>query len=422
MDVLLTLLLMFVLLILKGFFSGSEIAMVNADKVKLNALAGKGHKGSRMVLEEFRSPEILLGTTLVGTNIATIVLTTVGTLLVIRLVGDSGEWIAFLVFTPLFLVLGEIVPKSVYQHRSTEIAPKAIYVLRVFRVLFFPLVVVFSRLSRLVARVFGGGVLEQNVYMTREWIRSVAEMAERTSTVDAFDQGRIRRVIRFGDTTVGEAMIPIAEVTAINQTKSARRAVAMVRNRGYNRLPVYHRNISNIIGVATITTWDMMDASLLEQPLEDLTKPALYVSPRQTIDQLLPLLRKRDDHMAVVVDEFGSAIGMITMEDIIEEVVGEIDVGYDFDEYSPKKRHQLEEVEPDVYVMDARIPISEAVEVLRVHLSDRDAHTVGGLVTARLRRIPKVGDSIEEGGFLFVIEEANDRAPLLLRVSALLKT
>ena len=422
MDILLTLLLMVVLLILKGFFSGSEIAMVNADKVKLNALAGKGHKGSRMVLEEFRSPEMLLGTTLVGTNIATIVLTTVGTLLVIRLVGDSGEWIAFLVFTPLFLVLGEIVPKSVYQHRSTEIAPKAIYVLRVFRVLFFPLVVVFSRLSRLVARVFGGGVLEQNVYMTREWIRSVAEMAERTSTVDAFDQGRIRRVIRFGDTTVGEAMIPIAEVTAINQTKSSRRAVAMVRNRGYNRLPVYHRNISNIIGVATITTWDMMDASLLEQPLEDLTKPALYVSPRQTIDQLLPLLRKRDDHMAVVVDEFGSAIGMITMEDIIEEVVGEIDVGYDFDEYSPKKRHQLEEVEPDVYVMDARIPISEAVEVLGVHLSDRDAHTVGGLVTARLRRIPKVGDSIEEGGFLFVIEEANDRAPLLLRVSALLKT
>ena len=422
MDILLTLLLMVVLLMLKGFFSGSEIAMVNADKVKLNALAGKGHKGSRMVLEEFRSPEMFLGTTLVGTNIATIVLTTVGTLLVIGLVGDSGEWIAFLVFTPLFLVFGEIVPKSVYQHRSTEIAPKAIYVLRVFRVLFFPLVVVFSRLSRLAARVFGGGVLEQNVYMTREWIRSVAEMAERTSTVDAFDQGRIRRVIRFGDTTVGEAMIPIAEVTAINQTKSSRRAVAMVRNRGYNRLPVYHRNISNIIGVATITTWDMMDASLLEQPLEDLTKPALYVSPRQTIDQLLPLLRKRNDHMAVVVDEFGSAIGMITMEDIIEEVVGEIDVGYDFDEYSPKKRHQLEEVEPDVYVMDARIPISEAVEVLGVHLSDRDAHTVGGLVTARLRRIPKVGDSIEEGGFLFVIEEANDRAPLLLRVSALFKT
>ena len=277
---------------------------------------------------------------------------------------------------------------------------------------------VFSQLSRFAARVFGGGVLEQNVYMTREWIRSVAEMEERTSTVDAFDQGRIRRVIRFGDTAVGEAMIPIAEVTAINQTKSSRRAVAMVRNRGYNRLPVYHRNISNIISVATITTWDMMDASLLEQPLGDLTKPALYVSPRQIIDQLLQLLRKRDDQMAVVVDEFGSAIGMITMEDIIEEVVGEIDVGYDFDEYSPRRRHQLEEVEPDVYLMDARIPISEAAEVLGVHLSDRDAHTVGGLVTARLRRIPQVGDSIEKGGILFIVQEASERAPLRLWIES----
>ena len=156
--------------------------------------------------------------------------------------------------------------------------------------------------------------------------------------------------------------------------------------------------------------------ALLDQPLEDLTNPALYVSPRQTIDQLLPLLRKRDDHMAVVVDEFGSAIGMITMEDIIEEVVGEIDVGYDFDEYSPKKRHQLEEIEPDVYVVDARVPISEAAEMLGVHLSDRDAHTVGGLVTARLRRIPKVGESIEESGFHILVEEASERAPLRLRV------
>ena len=415
MDILLTLLIMVGLLILKGFFSGSEIAMVNADKVKLNAMAGKGHKGSKMVLDEFRSPETLLGTTLVGTNIATISLTTIGTLLMIRLLGENGEWAAFLIFTPLFLILGEIVPKSVYQHHSTEIAPRAIYLLRAFRYLFYPVVMTFSRISRVAARIFGGGRVEQNVYMTRELIRSVVDMAERTSSVDAFDHGRIRRVIRFGDTTVGEAMIPIAEVTAINQTKSSRRAVAMVRNRGYNRLPVYHRNISNIVGIATITTWDMMEPDLIDKPLESLIKPALYVSPRQTIDQLLPLLRKRDDHMAIVVDEFGSATGMITMEDIIEEVVGEIDVGYDFDEYTPKKRHQLEEIDTDVYVMDARVPISEAGEVLGVHLSDREAHTIGGLVTARLRHIPKVGDSVEEAGFLFRVEEASDRAALTIR-------
>ena len=419
MDILLTLLLMIGLLVLKGFFSGSEIAMVNADKVKLNAMAGKGHKGSRMVLDEFRSPETLLGTTLVGTNIATIALTTIGTLLMIRLLGDNGEWAAFLIFTPLFLIFGEIVPKTVYQHRSTEIAPKAIYLLRAFRFVFYPVVMVFSRISRFVARGFGGGRIEQNVYMTRELVRSVVDMAERTSSVDAFDHGRIRRVIRFGETTVGEAMIPIAEVTAINQNKSARRALAMVRNRGFKRLPVYHRNSSNIVGIVTITTWEMMDVGILEKPLEALINPALYVSPRQTIDQLLPLLRKRDDHMAIVVDEFGSAVGMITMEDIIEEVVGEIDVGYDFDEYTPKKRHQLEEIDSGVFLMDARVPISEASEVLGVPLSDREAHTVGGLVTARLRRIPQVGDNVEESGLLFIVEKASDRSALIVKVSRL---
>lgn len=419
MDILLTLLLMIGLLVLKGFFSGSEIAMVNADKVKLNAMAGKGHKGSRMVLDEFRSPETLLGTTLVGTNIATIALTTIGTLLMIRLLGDNGEWAAFLIFTPLFLIFGEIVPKTVYQHRSTEIAPKAIYLLRAFRFVFYPVVMVFSRISRFVARGFGGGRIEQNVYMTRELVRSVVDMAERTSSVDAFDHGRIRRVIRFGETTVGEAMIPIAEVTAINQNKSARRALAMVRNRGFNRLPVYHLNSSNIVGIVTITTWEMMDVGILEKPLEALINPALYVSPRQTIDQLLPLLRKRDDHMAIVVDEFGSAVGMITMEDIIEEVVGEIDVGYDFDEYTPKKRHQLEEIDSGVFLMDARVPISEASEVLGVPLSDREAHTVGGLVTARLRRIPQVGDNVEESGLLFIVEKASDRSALIVKVSRL---
>ena len=121
-----------------------------------------------------------------------------------------------------------------------------------------------------------------------------------------------------------------------------------------------------------------------------------------------------------IVDEFGSAIGMITMEDILEEVVGEIDVGYDFDEYSPRKRHRLEEVSPGVYLMDSRVPISEANEVLGLSLSDREAHTVGGLVTARLRRIPVQGDNIEEAGFRITVDEASDRAVVRLRVESVI--
>ncbi len=411
--------LIVLLLLLKGFFSGSEIALVNSDKVKLSARANQGDNGAKKVLALYKEPDVLLGTTLVGSNIATVSLTTLGTILFIELFGSSGDFYAFLALTPLLLIFGEIVPKSVYQQKSDEIAPLAIYPLRLFSFLFYPLIFIFSRIARLCARLFGGGKVEQNLFMTREQIRAVVDMAERTSSVDAFDRGRIRRVIRFGETTVGEAMIPIAEVTAINRNNSILRVIATVRRKGYNRLPVYKGNTSNITGIVTLTTWDLLDASLPNQKLEALIEPAHYVLQFQTIDQLLPVLRQRDDHMAVVVDEFGSAVGIITMEDIVEEVVGDIDVGYDFDEYLPRRKRVIEQVGEGKYLMDSRSSVSEVNDVLEINLNSRVSHTIGGLVMAQLGHIPERGESVVEMGYRFTVEEVTERAIVKLRVESI---
>lgn len=416
MEFFFILLIMVCLLLLKGFFSGSEIALVNSDKLKLHHRAKQGHKGAKLVLKLFQKPDVLLGATLVGTNISTIMLTTLGTMLMIRYFGELGDLYAFLVFTPFFLILGEIVPKSVYQQKSDAVAPVVVYPLRAFSLLFSPIIFVFSRVARLVARLVGGGKTEQNVFITREQVRMVVEMAERGANVDVFDRSRIKRVIRFADTTVGEAMIPVAEVVAINRERSTRDAIMLVRRRGFNRLPVYERNTSNIIGIVTLTTWDLMESELPDRPLSELIKSAHYVSPFQTIDQLLPILRSREDHMAIVVDEFGSAIGIITMEDILEEVVGEIDVGYDFEEYLPRRRRVVERLDDEVYLMDSRLPISEANEVLQVNLPGTESHTIGGLVVARLRHIPEEGESIVEAGYRFTVAQATERAIVKLRV------
>ncbi len=413
------LLLSILLLLLKGFFSGSEIALVNSDKIKLTARANQGDKGAKKVLELYKEPDVLLGTTLVGANIATVALTTLGTILFIEWFGNNGDFYAFLALTPILLILGEIVPKSVYQQKSDEIAPLAIYPLRLFSLLFYPIIFIFSRIARLCARLFGGGRVEQNPFMTREQIRSVVDMAERASSVDAFDRGRIRRVIRFGETTVGEAMIPIAEVTAINRTNNILRVIATVRRKGYNRLPVYKGNISNITGIVTLTTWDLLDPSLPDKKLEALIAPAHYVLQFQTIDQLLPTLRQRDDHMAVVVDEFGSAIGIITMEDIVEEVVGDIDVGYDFDEYLPRRKRVIEQLGEGKYLMDSRSSVSEVNEVLEINLNSRVSHTIGGLVMAQLGHIPERGESMVEMGYRFTVEEVTERAIVKLLVESL---
>ncbi len=154
----------------------------------------------------------------------------------------------------------------------------------------------------------------------------------------------------------------------------------------------------------------------------DLIKPAYFVAPNQTIDGLLPELRLREDHMAIVVNEFGSAIGMITMEDIVEEVLGEIDVGYDFEEYQPKKRHELTKINDDIFMMDSRVSISEANETLGIRLPATEFHTIGGLIMARLRRIPREGDFIVELGYRMTVAEATEKALVKLRVEPNIET
>lgn len=409
--------LILVLLLLKGFFSGSEIAMVNADKLKLRHKARQGDKGAKLVIQQLDKPYVLLGTTLVGTNISTIVLTSLVTIWMINIFGEKGDLISFLIFTPFLLIFGEIVPKSVYQQRSDQFAPIIIYPLRFASILLYPIVFVFSKIARTATLLVGGDKRgNQDMFITREQLRSIVEMAERGSNVDAFDRGRIRRAIRFADTPVGEVMIPVAEIVALNRNSSTHDAVALIRSHGYNRLPVYQGNISNVIGVLTITTWDLMEHDLIEKPIQDLLKPAHYVSPLQTIDELLPILREREDHMSIVVDEFGSAIGLITLEDILEEVVGEIDVGYDFEEYLPKRRRIFEMLDKNTYIIDSRVPISETNDVLDIQLPTNEAHTIGGLMLSRIRHIPQTGENIQIQGWKFTVEQANERAILKIRV------
>ncbi len=421
MEAVLITLAILALLLLKGFFSGSEIALVNADKMKLHHKSKQGNKGAALVLDLFKTPDLLLGTTLVGTNISTVALTTLGSLLMIEYFGKLGDLYAFIVFTPLLLIFGEIVPKSVFQQKSNSIASIVVFPLRFFSMLFYPVIFIFSRIARLAARLVGGGKTEQNVFITREQIRMVVEMAERGTNVDVFDQVRIKRAIRFADTTVGEAMVPVAEVIAINHERSTDEAMRLVRRLGFNRLPVYKRNVSNVVGIITLTTWDLMDPDLATQPLPDLIKPAHYVTPHQTIDQLLPVLQRRDDHMAIVVDEFGSAIGIITIEDILEEVVGEIDVGYDFEEYMPRRRRDFEVLDAtkEVYLMDSRLPVSEVNEVLGISLPTSEFHTLGGLLLAKLKRIPEQDEFLVESGYKFIVNQVSERAIVKVRVERL---
>ncbi|MCU7906398.1 MAG: hemolysin family protein [Candidatus Thiodiazotropha sp. (ex Epidulcina cf. delphinae)] len=419
MDWTVELLIIIVFLLLKGFFSGSEIAMVNSDKLKLRHQAKLGNRGAGMVLKLFKTPDVILGTTLVGTNIATVTISTLGALLCIDLFGSTGDLISVVVLTPVLLIFGEVVPKSVFQQEADSLVSRLIYILRFFSYVFYPVIFIFSRVARLVTRIVGGGTVPQNMFITREELRVLLDVSDSTSDPQTIDRKRIRRIIRFADTTVGEAMIPLPDVVGFNEVRNMKEAVRLVMKHGYNRLPVYRGNITNVKGILTLDTWDLMLPDVEDQPISDYISPVLYLSPRQTIDRALPMLQARKDHMAVVVDEFGSAVGILTMEDVFEEVVGEIDVGYDFDEYHPKRRIYIEHEDENSHLVSGRTPISEVNDILHVQFSVEEALTVGGLIVSRLRHIPVEGDAIEEQGHRLSVIEADERSVVKVRIERL---
>ena len=188
MELFLLLLAMIILLLLEGFFSGSEIALVHADKIRLHPRASQGHRDWRLVLEMLYRPDMLLTTTLVGTNISVVTLTTLGTLLMIRLFGAGGELYATLLFAPLLLVFGEVVPKSIYQQKANQIAPVVVYPLRALRTLLYPLILAFSFVARFVSRLAGARISGHKLFITRQQIRRVVEMADKVGHADVFDQ------------------------------------------------------------------------------------------------------------------------------------------------------------------------------------------------------------------------------------------
>ncbi|MES9845861.1 MAG: hemolysin family protein [Candidatus Sedimenticola sp. PURPLELP] len=419
MDWIVELLLIAFFLILKGFFSGSEIAMVNSDKLKLRHRAKVGDRGAALVLKLFRTPDVILGTTLVGTNLATVIISTLGALICIDLFGTVGDLVSVVVLTPVLLIIGEVVPKSIFQQKADTISTRLIFALRFFSYVFYPVIFIFSRIARFITRIVGDGTVPQNMFITREELRVLLDVSDSAANPSTIDRKRIRRIIRFADTTVGEAMIPLADVIGLNEARPMKEAVRLVMKYGFNRLPVYRGNITNIKSILTLSSWDLMDPDVIDKSASDYISSVLYLSPKQTIDQALPKLQARDDHMAVVVDEFGSAVGILTMEDVFEEVVGEIDVGYDFDEYHPKQRTYIEHESENSHLMSGRMPISEVNDLLYIQFPVEEAHTIGGFIVSRLRHIPSEGDFIEEQGYRLSVIEADARAVIKVRVERL---
>lgn len=413
MSVVITLVLMLVLLLLKGFFSGSEAAVVSTDWVKLRHKAGNGDRGAQLALTQMERPERLLTTTLIGTNISTIALTTIGTLLLVGLLGDRGELAALLIFTPLLLVLGEIVPKSIYRQKADVLTPYIVFPLRWMQTVLAPLVFIFSRLGRLAATLLGGKGKDAAAAM-RDQFSAVVSMTEQSDTIEAFSRGQVRRVLRFGQMTAAEAMWPLTEGRSLERSASLDELVSLRRETGQRLIPLYDGAPSNIVAIARIESWDLMDPVLREKSARDFIHPVRYAPYLQSVREILEILHEEPEATLVVVDEFGGALGLIALDGLVRRTLG-VETSPLTGRHDPAHQPVVERQDDGTYLLDARLPIVKVNESLDISLSTLAQSTIGGYALAQFRRLPEVGETFTAEGYTFAVAETDGRSIVTLR-------
>jgi len=408
-DILLTLGVILVCLLLEGFFSGSESGVISADRMRLRHDAAKGSRGARLALAMLNRPEWLLSTTLVGTNIAVVTNTTMATALMFELFGEAGGWLAVALVAPLIWVFGEIVPKSVFQQRADLYTPRAIFPLRLFSWLFFPLLAVFSVLSRVIARLLGEAG-QASPFTLREEIAALLQMSGVGGDIHQHEKVMIRRLFDFEETPAREVMTPLIDVIGIEQGANCAQAMRLAREKDHKRFPVYEGRIDRIVGVMNALDLLGVDSAA---PIRPYVRPADYVPASRSIQALLLDMQRERHQIAVVVDEFGGAEGIVTLEDIIEEIVEDIADEYDVRETSTQWMRKLGERD---YLVSARLDPGALAEVLGVELPHGQYASLAGFLLERVHDVPAVGTTIHYKKVRFTIQRGSARVIEEVRV------
>lgn len=371
-------------------------------------------EGEKLAIKMLEKPEWLLSITLVGTNISVVTNTTMVTALMIYLFVDNGSWMAVAVAAPLIWIFGEIVPKSVFQQKADELTPRIIFILLFFYYLFFyylfyPILLVFSMLTRLLTKLTGGD--QQNPFTLREEIVTMLQMpAAAKGDRQPVEQNMIRRLFIFTETTVNDVMMPLIDVVAVEKSITCQEAKQVSVEKSHIRLPVYDQRVDRIVGV--LHTLELLDADP-QAPITSYIRPAIYAPQGKSIKNLMSELRADGSVITIVVDEFGGAEGIVTIEDIMEEVVEDLEDEYDG---SIEDGHWIRRLNENEYLVSARVEVGELNEKLQIELPEGRYVTLAGLILDRTHKVPKKGHIVKESDISLVIHRSTAQAILEVRI------
>jgi CBS domain containing-hemolysin-like protein len=394
-------------IIMEGLFTGAEMVLISADRHKLTDRARSGERGAQIAIDLLSRPDRTLATTLTGTDLFVVLGTVLTASFLLPRVGPHAEWATVGVVAPLVILFGEIVPKTFARPRADALAGAAARFVRAAQICLYPLVAAVSFLGRLLSRPFGG-VPPLHDVVTREELRLILQVSRVDSDVETHERTMVRRVFTFGETKVADIFRPLSQVVALPEGAVCREAALLAARSGYSRYPVYRDRIDRVVGFLHV-----MDAvgSPPDAPVLPLLRKALFVPELMPIDELMRKFQEERTSFAVVVDEFGGMTGIVTAEDVVEEVVGEIEDEYD------RGMEYYKKIAPNEFLVPGSMEVRRFEEETGASLPEGDYSTVGGMLISLAGRIPAAGDSFAVPGAVFTVARSTERTVKEVRVS-----
>lgn len=406
-----------VLLIFSALFSASETAYSSASKIRLRTMHADGDKKAGKALKLLDRYDDLLSTVLIGNNIVNIAMTTLATMLFLGMILSNetlANVLSTVVTTVVVLIFGEITPKTLARH-NPEGAAKVFYpFVTVCYYVLFPLNLIFKGWKILLIKIFKLGAAKS---ITEEELVTIVEAAESEGELDVHESRLIKNAIEFDDLEIRDIMVPRVNVTAVEDTDPADDVAEVFRRSGYSRLPVYHETVDSIIGILNEKDFNLTYYASEDKNFLSAIQSSITVAPTMKISLVLRMLQRGKMHMAIVVDEFGGTAGVVTLEDILEELVGEI-----WDEHDDVQEEGIRQTSEDEYIVNGFANVSDVLEQLDVDTKeDFDATTVGGWVIEELGNIPAAGGSFRFENIVVTVSKANAKRVLEVKVKVMPK-
>ncbi|MDM8128816.1 hemolysin family protein, partial [Paraclostridium benzoelyticum] len=400
-----------ILLIGSGFFSASETALMSLSRIRIRHMQEEGVKGAKLVGKLTEDSGKLLSSILVGNNVVNIAATSISTSLFINLLGTQGVAVATAFMTILVLIFGEITPKTIAANNSEKIAILVSKPIKIIILILTPVVWVFNIITNIIFKLFGIKSKSGQPYITEEELRTMVNVSQEEGVLEIEERQIINNVFQFGDMQAKEAMVQRLDMVCINADDGYKEIISLFKEEQFSRMPVYEESADDIIGIVNIKDIIFLDEDEIAKfDIRNYVREAFFTYEFKKITELLEEMKKDKSQMAIVVDEYGGTAGLITIEDLVEEIVGEIEDEYDEDE------SDIEVKKEDEYIIDGSKKISEVNELIGTNLESEEFDSIGGFIIGHLKRLPEEHEVIEVEGVKLCIESLDKNRIKKIRV------